>query len=424
MPKIEAFRGVIYNPKKIKIAKAVAPPYDIIPPKMQDELYKLDEHNIVRIELGKEEAGDTDLSNKYTRAAGFFRQWLDEKALIQDDTPALYVYAQQYAAGSKKLTSIGFLGRMKIEDPENSSVKPHENTFAKPKQDRLNLLRRVKANISPIYTLFNDDGKKITAVLKGVFKKKPLFTMRHEGVVHKLWRLDDVKAIAKIQNALADKDVFIADGHHRCEVAGMYRAEMGEGPGGHNYVMTYFAPINQDGLTILATHRLLKNLGMDISGFLKKLSLYFDVKPVSSQKEMFKRMSAPKKGGYGFGVYLSDKKFYVFTLKKGVNPDKAIKADHSGAWKKLDVSILHELVFNDILGLKEKISKEEYIVYTRDPSFATAKVKKGGFEAAFFLNPTKVVQVSDVAKVGDRMPHKSTYFYPKLLSGLVINRLA
>jgi uncharacterized protein (DUF1015 family) len=188
-------------------------------------------------------------------------------------------------------------------------------------------------------------------------------------------------------------------------------------------VLTYFAPINQDGLTILATHRLLKDLGMDIAGFLKALRRYFDVRPVASQRGMFKSMSSAKQGGCAFGLYLKNKRFYVFTLKKGVSPDRAIRADHSNAWKKLDVSILHELVFNDILGLKEKISRQEYIVYTRDPSLATAEVNKGGYEAAFFLNPTEVTQVSDVAKVGDRMPHKSTYFYPKLLSGLVINKL-
>ncbi len=426
MPHIEPFRGILYNPGKAKADKVVAPPYDVISPEMQDELYRASDYNIVRLILGKEEPGDSEENNKYKRARQFFNEWLGKEILIQDKEPAIYVYAQEYSHKKKNKGGLGFIACMKIEDPGTSRVLPHEKTFAKPKEDRLNLIREVNANLSSVFTLFEDEAGEVAAVLRQVLKEKPAIDVKQEGVRHKLWKLKDRAAVSKIQKLMSGKDIFIADGHHRYEVATMYRNEMRskEGPGkGYDYVMMYFSPMDEKILTILSTHRLIKEIGMDIEELLKRMEAYFDIKVLKNAKQLFEEMNAVKSDEYAFGIYYKNKSFYLLKLKKDINPDSAIKENRSSEYKRLDVAILHGLIFDNILGLKEKIADAQNVIYTRDEDYAIDEVNKGTCEAAFFLNPTRVSQVRDVARIGDKMPHKSTYFYPKLLSGLVINKL-
>lgn len=444
MPQIEPFKGILYNPKKVNISKVVAPPYDVISPAMQDELYRADKHNIIRLILGKEEPLDSDINNKYKRAAAFFNKWIGEGVLSQDERPAVYVYLQEYSHGEEKKKSIGFVTRIKLEDQEKSKVLPHEKTFAKPKQDRLNLVREVKANLSPIFTLFQDDKNSVTAILKKAVSKRPVFDFSYDGVRHKFWRLDDERLIKDIKKLMRHKDIFIADGHHRYAVSAMYREEMrtktqnskvktsavgGSTSGGQNlsegydYGMMYFAPISEKALTILATHRMIKGIDIDIEEAVSKLGEYFNVETLDSAAALLKRMAMAKRGEKLFGMYPRDKKFYLLKLKKGVNLDKLIKEDRTPAWKRLDVSILQGLILDHILGLKSHVEIEGNVVYTRDPMEAVSEVDNGSCSIVFLLNPTKISEVKEIAKLGDKMPHKSTYFYPKLLSGLVINKL-
>ena len=439
MTHIEPFKGVLYSTKKVKIDKVTAPPYDVIPPETQDELYNSDEYNVVRLILGKETPADSGKNNKYTRAKDFFNSWLEKNVLVQDETPAIYVYSQGYkdANTGENKTSWGFLARMEIEDPKTSRVLPHENTFAKPKQDRLNLIREVRANLSPIFTLFKDEGETVRGLLRGAFNKEPLFDLTSDGVRHRFWRLEDPLAIKKIQGFMRDKDIFIADGHHRFEVARMYREEMRtqghkdtrtQGHKtkleGYDYVMVYFAPLDERDLTVLATHRLIKGMDIDAGKLLEKLKEYFCIEQSKNKEELFKKMASVKTDECAFGMYFTGAPFYLLKLKKEVDLDKVIEGNRSGQWKRLDVSILHEIIFDKILRLKDKVTNEEGIVlYTRDPDYAISEVKKGACKAAFLLNPTKVDQVKNIAEIGDKMPHKSTYFYPKLLSGLLINKL-
>lgn len=429
MPRIEPFKGILYNPKKVEISKVVAPPYDIISPEMQEELYRADEHNIVRLILGKEEAGDSEANNKYKRAGEFFNKWLRENAMAQDKAPAVYVYAQVYSTLGKKKLQLGFIALIKIEDPSKTKVRPHENTFAKPKEDRLNLIREVHANLSCIFTLFRDKNGSVEKILKSTAKKKPLFNIVYDDVRHKLWRMDDKKLINKIQKAMEKKEIFIADGHHRYEASVMYHDEMEkkqrtDKDKGHGYAMMYFTPISEEALTILATHRLVKNIYMDPGLFIEKIKAYFHVKEEASLKGLLKKMAAAKKNEYLLGMYLRSGKLYLLNLnlKKPNTLDRLIKENRSDAWKRLDVSVLHGVILNNILGLKDKVKDEDNIVYTRDPEFVRKEMEKGKFDAAFLLNPTKVDQVRQIAEIGDRMPHKSTYFYPKLVTGLVINK--
>jgi uncharacterized protein (DUF1015 family) len=223
--------------------------------------------------------------------------------------------------------------------------------------------------------------------------------------------------IDKIQRAMAKKEIFIADGHHRYEVSVMYSKESG-----YAYVMMYFTPMDDKALTILATHRLVKNIYMDPALFIEKLKAHFDVKPEASLNGLLENLAAAKKNEYLFGMYLKKGGLYLLKLKKPASLGGLIKENRHSAWKKLDVSILHGVIFNNILGLNDKARDEDNVVYTRDPEFAAKEMKSGNFDAAFLLNPTKVDEVRRIAKIGERMPHKSTYFYPKLVTGLVINK--
>ncbi|MEI8176932.1 MAG: DUF1015 domain-containing protein [Candidatus Omnitrophota bacterium] len=366
MPRIEPFKGVLYDPRKIKMANVVAPPYDVIPSSMQEALYRESDYNVVRLILGKQSSADSAKNNRYTRARDAFNRWAGEGILKQDAVPAIYVYSQDYRVGTARRKSVGFIARMMIEDPKTSRVLPHERTFAKPKEDRLNLTREVKANLSPIFTLYPDDKNVTGAVLQRAMKKAPFCDVTSEGVRHRLWRLQDETQIQTIQRFLGNKDVFIADGHHRFEVARMYREEMRsqrERPVArqtathdYDYVMTYFAPLSDKTLTILATHRLLKGVDLDIASLLMRMEEYFTVEECATEKELFAKMESVGKGRYAVGVYAHKRPFYLLTLKKNVNIDRAITEKRSREWKRLDVSILHGIIFDRITGLKEKIA--------------------------------------------------------------------
>ncbi len=429
MAKISAFKGILYNKAKIKNLEAVtAPPYDVISPQMQDELYKAHFLNIVRVILGKESKGDNRKNNKYTRAAGLLSKWLKEGVLNKDKKPSIYIYEQEYLHKGKLKSRTGFICLMKIEDPSSSLVLPHEHTFSRPKEDRLNLIRNTKANTSPIFCIFNDDGNKITKIIEGYARKKqPIIDIHIEGVGHRVWRVANPGIINKVKKGLDDKQVFIADGHHRYEVALSFRNEMRKKPGRvragkFDNVMVYLSNLTDEGLTVFSTYRAIKTIGSLKWGRLeKKLGRYFEIESVKDKKDMFKELEKAKKG-YAFGVYFKNRCFYLLRLKNESALDGIIKVDRSREWKRLNVTVLHFLIFDHILHIDRFSANDRNIIYTRDEDFAIGLVKKGECDVAFFQLPTKVAEVQNIAKGGDRMPHKSTYFYPKLLTGLVINK--
>jgi uncharacterized protein (DUF1015 family) len=428
MAKILPFKGILYNKDKIKNLEAVmAPPYDVISPHMRDELYKAHSYNITRIILGKESKGDNKKSNKYTRASRFLEKWLKDGALKRDKKSAIYIYEQTYLHKGKLKKRIGFISLMRIEDPASSLVLPHEHTFSRPKEDRLNLIRKTKANTSPIFCIFQDERNKVTKLIKRYSEKKaPIVDIHIEGVGHRLWKMQDSKAINKMVKELDKKQVFIADGHHRYEVALAYRDEMRKrfGSRGRKFenVMVYFSNLTDEGLTVFSTYRVIKNLGNISWGRLgKKLSGHFDIETIKDKSEMFKKLEKTKKG-YAFGVYFKNHRFYLLRLKNESKLDDVIKMDKSREWKRLNLTVLHFLVLDHILHIDRFLSNDENIIYTRDEDHAVDLVSRGECDIAFFQLPTKVMQVRNIARRGDRMPHKSTYFYPKVLTGLVINR--
>jgi uncharacterized protein (DUF1015 family) len=414
MPIVKPFKALRYNKSKIRnMSEVVAPPYDVIPNKLQDQLYRKSPYNVVRLILNKITAKDTAANNRYARSKKILDSWLEQSVLKHDDKDAFYIYAQIYKEGKKEIAQIGFIGLMDIEMGAKEKVLPHENTLAAPKKDRLNLTRAVRANLEPIFILHDDSA--ITKALKAFSaKNKAIIDVKREGVRHMVWKMDDPATISMVERRMKGKNVFIADGHHRYEVSKMYSKEAG----GSKSLMVYFVEADEKMLTVLPTHRLIKDLGkIGKDDIINRLKTHFDIEEVSNLDKMMSRL-AGLAASHAFGMYLGKKRFYILKLKDVGVSDRIIK-DKPKDWKRLDVSILHLFVFQYLLKLKDV---DDNIEFSKDPLVTAEGVDSGKFEAAFFLNPTKVSQVKRIAKLGERMPRKSTYFYPKQLSGLVINK--
>jgi len=425
MATIKPFRGILYNRNKIKdVRRVVAPPYDVISSAMQNNFYESNPYNIIRLILGKGNEKDTSRNNKYTRAHMYLESWLKKGILVKDKKASFYIYRQTYLHEGKKRMRTGFLTLMKIEDPHKSGVLPHEYTLNKPKVDRLNLIKSVNANLSPIFSLYYDKKSGISKLIRKATKGlKPIVKIDFEGVFHQLWSISDKKTINTVTKIMKQKKVFIADGHHRYEVAFTYKKKMSKKNNPRvksDYIMMYFTNLNDvKNVTILSTHRLLKHIGnIKEKDIIKALEGYFDTTKFNNLTSLMKALSRDKRRTC-FGIYIGRKIFYFVSLKKGITIAKLIKDEKSSEWKKLDVTILHNFVLKKLLSLKDT---EGNIKYVRDASLARTLVEEGEYKIAFLLNPTRVRQVKDVAEKGNMMPQKSTYFYPKLLTGLVINK--
>lgn len=420
MVKIEAFRAFHYNPQVVSdISKVICPPYDVIDAKEQEACYQRSPYNVIRLILGKELSGDSEQKNKYSRAAGYIEDWVGRGVWVQDKTPAVYFYEQVFEVDGEKKSRLGFLALMRLDDDDSQrSVHPHEHTHTAPKEDRLRLLKCVETNLSPIFTIFSDASgvvKKIFGDCRAV--SDPFFDVCDTaGVGHRFWRLENSGQIKKIKDFLSEQDVFIADGHHRYEVARMFRAwKRDQDPGNFkescNYIMTFFTPLEDKGLCILPTHRLVKDLVFDV-GLLEDL---FSVKPVSGAAELEKEMAASAESAGVFGLY-KEKKFYLFKLKDLKSCERILK-DSPKEYRDLDVVILHKMLLEPVL--KVELPQISYEVKLDK---AIAAVDQGLAGALFVLNPTKVEQIRSIALCGEVMPQKSTYFYPKLSSGFLVHK--
>ena len=437
---IAPFRGILYNPNKIKdMSTVIAPPYDVISPEGQERLYQNSDYNIVRLDFGKEGPSDDQGHNKYTRAASEFKAWQENGILIRDEMPAIYIYEQDYRLkdGSIK-TRKGFMALVRLEELDSGVILPHERTLSGPKTDRLNLTRACGANFSPIFSLYSDPDKRTNKLLSGKTKNQPIVDIQDEnGISNRLWRVTDEKIISSLVAEISDKSIFIADGHHRYETALNYRNEMREkhpnytGKEGFNFTLMYFSNMDDEGLTVFPTHRLIYGVkGFDPAGFEERLSEEFEIErfpqPFAEENRSRFLKSLGERGGEGhsFGVYSEGwDHAAVITLKDEEVMDSLVK-DHSGAYRRLDVTILHTLIIENVLGIsKESQERKENIEYLQDEVEGLNRVKDGKRQILFVLNPTKVSEVEEVARAGDKMPQKSTYFYPKLLTGLVINMI-
>lgn len=447
MATITPFRGLRYNYDHVKnLADVATPPYDVIDQAAQDRYYQKHPYNIIRLEYGKTYPGDGD-SNRYTRAAADFHMWKAEKVLVPEKDPALYLYDQEFTVDGQKKIRTGFVCAVKLEPYEKGIVLPHEETLPKHKADRLSLMRACTANFSPIFSLYADPDSAVTTALREVSQRQPDASFTDENSeTHRLWVVRNTAAIGLVRNLMSDRRIFIADGHHRYETALNYRDERekekaGPSPSGidpaFNYVMMTLVNLYDPGLVVLPTHRLVKNAGeSDIANLPARIQDNFLLEefPSASGKRDFKKFltELAKRGRdlsgrslhrHVFGIYLGGR-LYLASLKNEDNPARLMQQGKSPAWQGLDVSVLHSLILEKYLGIDEELrARGEHITYTREEEGALAAVDRGQYQAAFFLNPTLVEEVINVAGNGEKMPQKSTYFYPKLIAGLVINSL-
>jgi uncharacterized protein (DUF1015 family) len=359
------FKGMVYNNKKIKkLDDVMSPPYDIISEKMQNDLYEKNEYNFVKLILGKLYPNDTDANNRYTRAKQLFDAWQQLGILVPSTAPAIYPYKVQYTLKNEKKQMNGFFILLKL-DPEYRTVKAHEKTLAKPKADRLNLMRACFANLEPIQLMYMDQQDTLRKTMDESLTEPLIRVKGYDGFTHTLWRLDDTEVVQQILDELKAKILFIADGHHRYQTSINFAQEKREQTNNtdpntpFNYIMVVLCNMFDPGLSILPTHRFIKMPNVDFEDLSKKLEQYFTVekKPVPTKKNYEKlgkkimndieTTTKHKLALYAKGAY------YIFTLKDERVMDK-LAADHSKTWRTLDVSILHKLILERFLGIDEK----------------------------------------------------------------------
>jgi len=423
MTEIQPFNAVIYNQEKIRdLSKVVCPPYDIISLIRQKHYLALDEHNLIHMLLGEDIPGE----DKYKRAAYYFNAWIKSRILIQDQEPAIYFYIQQYKIKGEAKTRLGLISLLRL-DPDSSSVFAHEHTRLEPKEDRLRLIKRVKANLSPIFVVFPDTKRIIQRIYqKHIVDRKPFIDISDDDkVLHKVWRLADPQVLEEIKIKMQGENVFIADGHHRYEVACTYRDQLRKklvtatGQESFNYIMAYFTNADSRGLTIFPIHRLIKlNSQFDLDNFISKLLNYFDIEELKDRTRFLFLMEKAGSNEHVLGMY-KNKRYFLLRLKNVKILDRMIE-DKPSEYRSLDVPILNYIIIKKSLGMNPEDKTD--IEFIHDTTELIQRTDANPAYLAFLLNAVKMQQIMSLALKGEKMPAKSTYFYPKVLSGLVINK--
>lgn len=450
---VRPLRGIFYNRDKIKdLSLVVAPPYDVISPQEQELLYARHPQNIIRLILNKETPADHDQDNRYTRAAAYYRSWLKEGILIRSPQPQFYFLREEFAlpkgyipassSPKTRLTRHGFIGLLRLEDYASKIVLPHEKTQRKPKLDRLALMEACRANFCQIFAFYEDKEERIPALYEKIFSAPDgpnLEVTDDEGTRHTLWMVDDPQIIKEITQTMRDKQIFIADGHHRYETALAYREKQLpkeqkiSGRESFNFTMVYLTTMEDEGLLILPTHRLVSGLpDFQPALFLNQLQQNFHIESypglAPDQKaacnNFLKELGRRGHAGKSLGLILNGySQYFLVTLQREDMWSQITNHFHP-LLKKLDVNLLHQIILPKFLNISnEDVTAGKYVRYLRDPYEAGEEVISGKGQIAFFLNPPPIAQVRDVSLAGETMPSKSTFFYPKLLSGLVINPL-
>jgi len=432
MVQIMPLKGVTFNPEKIQtLDDVMSPPYDIISPEMQNQLYEKNPYNFVRLILGKQYDKDTEEDNRYTRAKEAFDKWLQDSIINQSDEPAIFPYKIAYTLKGKQKTMNGFFVLLKL-DPTYEKVKAHEKTLSKPKADRLNLMRACHANLEPIQLLYIDEQDSIQKTIEKNISERPLIQVKgYDQFTHSLWKLSDPSVISTLQEKLQNEKLFIADGHHRYQTALNFAEEMknqdtsDEAP--FNYRLVILANMFDEGLAILPTHRLMHMEKLDREQFLNDLGVYFEIEEYQRESTddypnlittIKKELETTK--DHKIILYFKDR-FYLLRLKNEETMDE-LANDRSKTWRTLDVSILHKIIIENILGITQE-SLEDHVKYTRDDEEALRYVDEGKYEFSFLMNATKIDELKAIAEAGEHMPQKSTYFLPKMLSGLVMYKM-
>jgi len=420
MANIKPFKAVYYNEKKVKdISKVVSPPYDVISPEEQEELHNLSPYNFTHIDFGNTKPSDDKANNRYTRAKKTYASWLKKGVIVKDEAPSIYFYKQDYKIMGQKHSRMGFVSLMELENEDESKIYPHENTHSKAIDDRLKLCESLKSHLSSIFVCYSDKHRKIEKIFtKHVLVKKPMIDiLDNDKVHHKLWRLDDPELIKDINTSLSGQHLFIADGHHRYKVAMEYRSKRlsrmtnPTGREGFNYVMTYFTNMDSRDLQIFPMHRIVKKLSKKLD-FLEE---FFRIDNIKRKEDLLIFLARAGRNEHAFGLYTREG-IKLLRLKNRLLIEKYVK-EGSKEYKNLDAVILKSFVL-DRVGIKS-----DDIMYTKSMDDVTGMVDESRADAGFIMNPVKITQLRAIALNGERMPPKTTYFYPKVLSGLTVYKI-
>jgi len=427
MPDVRPFRGIRYDMAQVgAMSDVVCPPYDVIDPGLQDQLHDVSPYNVVRLELTRPEPGDAPGNDRYTRAARTLKDWQRQGVLRADDHPALYVYHQTFDVDGQTFTRKGFMARVRLEAFGQGRIFPHEQTLSGPKADRLALFRATRFNLSPVFGLYPDPQAEVLAAAEaGLRDRTPIEATDHLGVCNRLWPVTDQLAHTAVQGLMASRSIFIADGHHRYETGLKLRDDLaaaGElsGPDDPaNFTMMMLVGMSDPGLLILPTHRLVSGFaGLTHEALAERLSPEFEISPATSPEAAWEAIET---GGdqdlLGFGT-VSDGRWLLARLRSDATMDRLVP-EHSADWRALGVSILHELVLKHLLGPLGSASCR----YVHRLDEVAADVSSGGCDLACLVPAAGMSDVESIASNLEKMPPKSTYFYPKLLSGLVLNPL-
>jgi uncharacterized protein (DUF1015 family) len=420
MAQLEPLSALHYDLAKTGgLQPVVAPPYDVIDPQQRAELEARSPYNVVRIDLPQAPDG----GDPYAHAAELFGRWQADGALVQDSEPAVWPLEQDYTGpdGTAR-TRQGFLARVRVEPYGPGRTRPHERTHPGPREDRLRLTRATKANLSPIFALFSDPQGAAARALAVTGEQEPWAqTTDDDGTVNRIWRVSDPAAIAAAQDALSGTELLIADGHHRYETARVYAEEVG-GEGGHRYVLMCLVALQDPGLTVFPTHRLVRGLRPDQHETLAiALRRDFDIEPLETTDALTPAPGEEVKIGY---IDAHFRRPFMLTLKEPAIADAALP-EHAEPYRRLDTAVLEALILKGPLEMTdERIDHLDGLGYARGDAEALELVTSGQYDAAFFMAPTPVDRVQAVAASGESMPPKSTYFYPKVPTGLVFNRLS
>lgn len=425
MAVIKAFKGMRYSKNAGEIKELCCPPYDIISDSQREEYLKKNPNNIIRLELPKGE-------NPYNNAANILKMWQENGILIKEDKPAIYIYEEEFTAYNDRKSIKGIIVRVKLEEFSKGVILPHEFTLSKAKEDRFNLMKATNCNFSQIYALYMDETHTtLNTIDKESQGKTALEFTDNDNVTHRLWIITDEGVIAKLVSDFTDRKLYIADGHHRYETALNYRnycREKGISKEGdaQDYQMIYLVDMEHPGLVVFPTHRLVRDLeSFNKEGILNECKEYFEIEEKIDVENMERELDVLyKQGKKAFGFFCGGSNWIQLVLKD-FKPIKELLPDLSKASQELDVTVLHTLILEKIFKIdKENMANQINLTYTKYFEEAIEGVNSGKFQCAFILNPTRVTEIRDVALAGEKMPQKSTYFYPKMITGLVMNELS
>ena len=436
LAEIRPFRGVRYNKSVVgDLATAICPPYDIITPQLQQELYEQSDYNFVHLEFGKQFPQDTDKDNRYARSAATLEQWLKQGVLKVEDKPALYLHDQYFIHEGREYRRRGIITVVRVEEWEKGIVRPNEYTLSKPKADRLNLTRALQSNTSTVFAMFEDREQRIASLLATQAGGEPTMSLSTaDGERHNIWAITEPQIIGQICGSLADQSLYIADGHHRYETALNYRQEMVAGSAAvtgdeeFNFALITLVDLADPGLVILPYHRMVRGIPESIlGGLLGGLKEFFEIQELPlNMPDVWQRadeLLAEDENQVKVILFgLGKENLLLLRLRDFNAASKVMPASRSELYKRLNVSIVDHVIVERLLGISQD-KKEDLLAYSHDRQDIINGVSGQQYQLGILTSPVKAEVIKAISDGGERMPRKSTYFYPKLPSGLVAHRL-